>query len=81
MICILVEPIARAAIITPASTSERLVSTIRATKGAAAIDRGIITACGPILVPTMNRDRGISRIIRIMNGRERKRFTIRESAL
>jgi hypothetical protein len=51
---------------------------MRATKGAAASDNGIIAAVGPILVRTMNRDRGKINIIKMMKGRDRKRFTSRD---
>jgi hypothetical protein len=50
MIWKLVEPIALAATSTPGSISDRADSTRRATKGAAAMERGIIAATGPMLV-------------------------------
>jgi hypothetical protein len=78
MIWKFVEPMARAAVMTPLSTPDRADSAIRPTKGAAAMERGIMTAVGPMLVPIINRERGMSSIIRIIKGRERRRFTTRE---
>ena len=58
------------------STSRRLVSTRRATKGKAAATRGTMVAVVPMVVPTSRRDRGNTMIIRIRNGTERSRLMI-----
>ena len=50
---------------------------IRATKGAAAIESGIIVAVVPIAVPKIKRVSGKRTIIRITNGNERKTSMIR----
>jgi len=81
MIWKFVEPIARAAVITPESTSDNADSERRATKGAAAIESGMIAAVGPMLVLTINLESGISRIIRMMKGIERRMLTTLETAL
>jgi hypothetical protein len=75
------EPMALAAVITPRSTSAKADSTIRATKGAAAMERGIMAAVGPMLVRTINLERGMRSIIRMMKGRDRSRFTSLERTL
>ncbi len=77
MICPFVDPIERAAWMTPKSTSVREVSIKRATKGAAAIERGMIVAFVPIAVPKINLESGKSKIIKIKNGKERRAFIIR----
>lgn len=77
IICAFVLPIARAACTTSGFTSLRAVSIIRATNGAAAIESGTIVAVVPILVPKIKRERGKSKIIKMMNGNERSTFTIR----
>jgi hypothetical protein len=66
------------AVRTPESTSERADSTTRATKGAAPMERGMMTAVGPMEVFMRRRERGINKIIRMMKGIERKRLTMRE---
>jgi hypothetical protein len=81
IICKELDPMALAATNTPGSTSERADSTMRATKGAAARERGIIVAVGPMLVFTMNRDRGNTRISSMIKGMDLKRFTSREIIL
>ena len=48
-----------AASTTPASTSLREVSTIRATKGAAEITRGTMAPLTPMAVPTTSRVKGM----------------------
>jgi hypothetical protein len=50
---------------------------IRATNGAAAIDNGTIVAEVPILVPTIIRDNGNNKIIKIIKGNDRRILTIR----
>jgi hypothetical protein len=45
------------------------------------MERGIITAVGPMLVLMMSRDRGIKRIMSIIKGMDRKRLTIRDNTL
>ena len=62
----------RAASITPRSTSSRLVSTMRATKGLAAMVRGMMAAVAPMEVPAMKRVRGMIKIIKMTKGRLRR---------
>ena len=57
-------------------TSRRLLSTSLATKGNAAITRGTIEATEPMVVPTISLVSGNTTTISIMNGTERRRFTI-----
>jgi hypothetical protein len=45
------------------------------------MERGTMTAMGPMLVRTISRESGISRIISIIKGKDRKRFTTLERAL
>jgi hypothetical protein len=45
------------------------------------MERGIRAAVGPTLVFTMNLVSGIRRIISIIKGRERNRFTMRDITL
>jgi hypothetical protein len=45
------------------------------------MERGIMAAVGPILVRTINRERGIRSIIKMMKGRDRSRFTTLERIL
>src|SRR5579859_3622137 len=68
-------PIAWAASIRPGSTSRRLLSARRATKGTAATVSGTMAAVVPIEVPTSRRVSGMMAIIRMMNGVERKALT------
>ena len=56
------------------STSRRLLSTRRATKGNAAATSGTMVAVVPMVVPISRRDRGNTMIIRIRNGTERSRL-------
>ena len=77
IICQFVEPIARAAVITPGSISISAVSITRATKGAAARLRGIIVAEVPIAVPRTKRVNGRRTIIKITKGKERKTSIMR----
>ena len=72
-----VDPIDFAACTSSGFTSFRADSMTRATKGAAAIDRGTIVAAVPMLVPTMRRERGKRTIIRMMKGKERRTLTMR----
>ena len=65
-----------AASTTPASTSAREVSTIRAMKGAAETTRGTMAPRMPILVPTMSLVKSMMAIIRMMKGRERPTLMI-----
>ena len=67
-------PILCAASIMFGFTSRRLLSTRRATNGAAAITSGTIDAVVPTTVPMMKRVSGNTKIIRIRNGIERSRF-------
>ena len=47
-------------------------STRRATKGKAATMRGMMVATVPMLVPMINRERGMTRTIRMRKGTERR---------
>ncbi len=76
MICMSPAPNDFAASTTPGSTSRRLPSIRRATKGVAAMVRGTIEAVLPMEVPAISLVRGIIAIIRMMNGNERSRLTI-----
>jgi predicted glycosyltransferase len=67
--------------ITPLSTSFREVSITLATKGAAATDNGTIVAVVPIVLPTINLDKGKSKTMSIRNGKERKTFMIPSNIL
>ena len=80
MICQLVAPMQRAASITPPSTSSRLCSTMRATKGAAATVRGRLAALAPMEVPITARVKGVRNSIRIIKGMLRKMFTSQPKA-
>ena len=71
-----VAPMLSAASIMLGLTSRRLPSTRRATNGNAAITSGTIDAAEPIVVPTMSRVSGKTTTMRMMNGTERRRFTI-----
>ena len=70
-----------AASTTPASTSEREVSTMRAMKGAAEITRGGIAPRMPILVPTSSFVKSMMDTIKIMKGRERPTLMIQPKTL
>ena len=70
-------PIARAAFTTSGSTSLRALSMTRATKGAAAMLSGTIVATVPMLVPKIKRDKGKSKIIKMIKGNERNTLTTR----
>ena len=72
MICSGVAPMLWAASMTPASSSRRLVSTRRATKGKAAATSGTMVALVPTVVPMISRDSGKTQIIRIRNGMLRR---------
>ena len=61
-----------AASMTPASSSRRLVSTSRATKGKEATTRGTMVALVPTVVPMISRERGNTQIIRIKKGMLRR---------
>ena len=63
-----VAPMLWAASTTPSSSSRRLVSTRRATKGKAATTSGTMVALVPTVVPTMARVSGKTQIIKIRNG-------------
>ena len=65
-----------AASTTPASTSARDVSTMRAMKGAAETTRGTMAPGTPILVPTRALVKGMMAIIKMMKGRERPTLMI-----
>ena len=73
-ICQGLAPMLWAASTTPWSTSRRLPSTIRATRGKAAMTMGGMVAMVPTLVPTMTLDRGRQIIIRIRKGTLRSRL-------
>ena len=73
-ICQFVAPMVFAASTTPGSTSWSALSTILATKGAAAMVSGTIAATGPIAFPTINLVSGITATIRITKGIERPTF-------
>ena len=82
MICIFVAPIDWAASTRPLSTSRRLVSTIRAMKGATESVRGTMAAAVPIEEPTMSRVNGMIATSRMMNGTERRALiTVPRTAL
>ena len=68
-----------AASTTPASTSFREVSTIRAMKGAADTTRGTMAPLTPMVVPTTIRVKGIMATIRMMKGTDRPMLTIQSS--
>ena len=68
-----------AASTTPASTSAREVSTIRAIKGAAETTRGTMAPGTPILVPTMSLVKSMMAIIKMIKGRERPTLMIQPS--
>ena len=72
-------PIDCAASMTPGSTSSKEDSIIRATYGAAAMTSGTIVAVEPYALPAIARVTGITRIIRIKNGMERKILTTASS--
>ena len=65
-----------AASTTPASTSAREVSTMRAMKGAAETTRGTTAPLTPILVPTTSLVKGMMATIRMMKGMDRPMLTI-----
>ena len=69
-------PMDWAASTTPWSTSRREDSTIRATRGNAAMTIGGMVAAVPTLVPTMTLDRGSAIIMRIRKGTLRSRLTM-----
>ena len=68
-----------AASTTPASTSAREVSTMRAMKGAAETTRGTMAPRIPSLVPTMTLVKGMMATMRMMKGRERPTLMIQPS--
>ena len=72
-------PMDWAASTTPASTSLREVSTIRAMKGAAETTRGTMAPRTPMVVPTTIRVKGMMATIRIMKGMDRPMLTIQSS--
>ncbi len=74
-------PIAWTASTRPRSTSRTLVSTSRAKKGMAPTVSGTVAACQPRELPTSQRVKENSAIIRMMNGSERARFTTAPSTL
>ena len=74
MICMGVAPMLWAASIILPSTSRRLLSTSRATKGKAATTSGTMVAVVPTAVPINSRDRGNTMIIRIRKGMDRSRL-------
>ena len=76
IICIGVAPMLCAVSMMLGLTSRRLLSTRRATNGAAAITSGTIVATVPTTVPTMSLVRGNTRIISIRNGIERSKLII-----
>jgi hypothetical protein len=80
MICVRVEPNARAASTTPRGTSSSAASSRRATNGIAAMVSGTIAAVAPIDVPVMSRDSGMTSTSRITKGSERPMFTTAPSA-
>ena len=80
MICRGVAPMLWAASMTPASSSRRLVSTRRATKGKAAATKGTMVALVPTVVPTISRDRGNTQIIKIKKGMLRRMLMTKFSA-
>ena len=65
-------PMLWAASTTPSSSSRRLVSTRRATKGKAATTSGTMVALVPTVVPTMARVSGKTQIIRMRKGTLRR---------
>ena len=74
MICMGVAPMLWAASMILPSTSRRLLSTRRATKGNAAATSGTMVAVVPTAVPMSRRERGNTMIIRIRKGMERSRL-------
>ena len=72
-------PMDWAASTTPASTSLREVSTIRAMKGAAEITSGGMAPLTPMVVPTTRRVKGMTATIRMMKGMDRPMLTIQSS--
>lgn len=81
MICRAEAPMDWDASITPTSTSLREPSTSRATKGAAEMVRGTMTAVGPRVVPRSQRVNGRTAINKMINGNERVRLTITSNIL
>ncbi|KAG0771407.1 hypothetical protein G6F22_016501 [Rhizopus arrhizus] len=71
MICIGDAPMARAAVISPGSTSRMAFSAMRAMNGMAATDRGTMAAVVPMEVCATSRVNGMIATIRITNGTER----------
>lgn len=78
-ICIGVALIAREALINLVGIFSRAFLTIRAINGAALTVNGTIAACKLIDVLTITRVNGIIYTSKIMNGMERKMFTIAET--
>ena len=76
IICMGDAPMLCAASIMFGLTSRRLLSTRRATNGNDAMTSGTIEATVPTAVPTIRRVSGKTRIIKIKNGTERRRFII-----
>ena len=70
-----------AASTTPASTSDREVSTMRAMKGAAETTRGTMAPRTPILVPTISLVKSMMATIRMMKGRDRPTLMIQPRTL
>ncbi|MCY1533461.1 hypothetical protein D9M68_687890 [compost metagenome] len=64
-------PMARAAVISPGSTSRMAFSAIRAMNGMAATDKGTMAAVVPIDVCATKRVNGMIATIRMTNGTER----------
>ncbi|MNV43582.1 hypothetical protein D3C71_1352980 [compost metagenome] len=75
------QPMARAASTSPWSTSFRLTCAMRAKNGTRLADSGTMAAQVPSVVPTRNRVKGSIATSRMMNGMERKVFTVTESTL
>ena len=70
-----------AASITPAGTSFKEDSTMRATYGAAAMINVTMTAPLPVEVPSSSFAAGIMATMRMTAGMERKKFTIKPSTV
>ena len=79
IICISLAPNDLAASINPESTERRADSITRATKGIALIVKGTIAAVDHNEVPTMALVTGMTRINRMINGKDRNVFTIKSS--
>ena len=80
-ICSVEAPIDCAASTTPASTSLTELSTMRATKGKAAIKSGGTMAEAPMVVPISRRVKGMSSMRRMRKGAARKKLMMAPSTL